>query len=208
MGWTRNYYNLLTGFLLGDTTELSSNTPVDYQPPVVIRHQDGTYDNRIYYASGDIYTPEMRTRGTYYDRCIANLLNLGKTTVSYNPYPNTTGWDSYDTTIQFGTGDTAADYEDYQLETPITTGLSVVNTSGTLTAPSAFDDVTHKYSSTRTFTFNNTSASSITIKELGIFLSSVLCYREVLDSPITIEPAESVTVSFTREATVFNYTPY
>lgn len=208
MGWTRNYYNLLTGFLLGDTTELSNNTPVDYQPPIVIRHQNGSYNNRIYYSSGYTYTPEGREMGTDYYRLIGALFNLGKVALSYNSYPNSYDWETFSNYVQFGTGDTAADYEDYQLETPITSGLSVVNSSGTLTAPSAFDSVTHKYSSTRTFTINNTSASSITIKELGIFMSSILVYREVLGTPITIDPGESVTVSFTREATVFNYTPY
>lgn len=208
MGWTRNYYNLLTGFLLGDTTELSSNTPVDYQPPIVIRHQNGDYNNRVYYSSGDTYTAEGRYKGTDYYRLIGNLLNLGKISLSYNSNPNSYDWESFSDYIQFGTGETAADYEDYQLEAPITSGLTVVQTSGTLTAPSAFDSVTHKYSSTRTFTINNTSDSSITIKELGIFMSSILLYREVLGSPITIDPGESVTVSFTREATVFNYTPY
>lgn len=211
MGWTRNYYNMLTGMLLGDTSELSTDTPVDYQPPIVVRRQNGAYTNIIYHTSSTDVTPENVNAGGssyYYRDVLMSVMNLGKTSFGYNSNGNNDSWDGSSATMQFGTGSTAADYEDYQLETPITSGLSIVSGAGTLTAPSAFDAVTHKYSSTRTFTINNSSASSITINELGIFVSSVLCYREVLGSPITIDPGESVTVSFTREATVFNYTPY
>ncbi len=207
MGWTRNYYNLLTAFLLGDTTETSVNTPVDYQPPIVIRKQNGSYTN-IIYEFGNDYTPEAKTLGTNYNNLVVSLMQLGKLGFNYSNQPNYENWTSTSNFIQFGTGSTAANYEDYQLESPITSGLTLVQANGTLTAPSAFDAVTHKYSSTRTFTLNNTSDSPITISELGIFSCSCLVYREVLGSPITIDPGESVTVSFTREATVFNYTPY
>lgn len=211
MGWTRNYYNLLTGMLLGDTSELSTDTPVDYQPPIVVRKQNGSYTNTIYAQSSYTVTPENSVAGGsffYYRDLLLSVMNVGKSHLVYNSHENTDNWRETYALIQFGSGVTAASYEDYQLETPITSGLSLVNQSGTLTASSAFDAVTHKYSSTRTFTINNSSASSITINELGIFVSSVLCYREVLGAPITIDPGESVTVSFTREATVFNYTPY
>jgi len=208
MGWTRNYYNLLTAFLLGDTTETSVNTPVDYQPPIVIRKQNGDYTNIIYHSGSSNYTPEKRLSGSDYNTLFTYFMQLGKLSFGYHERPNTYNWDTLGNYIQFGTGSTAADYEDYQLESPITSGLSMVQSEGTLTAPSAFDAVTHKYSSTRTFTINNTSDSSITLSELGIFSCSCLVYREVLATPITIDPGESVTVSFTREATVFNYTPY
>ena len=209
MGWTRNYYNLLTAFLLGDTTETSVNTPVDYQPPIVVRTPNGSYtnilgDNTIYHP----VNPENAKQSPaseleYYYLGLAQLMNIGKINLQY-----ATSNPGASASVQFGSGDTAADYEDYNLETPITSGLTLVAAQGTLTAPSAFDSVTHKYSSTRTFTVNNSGNSSITIKELGIFCMNCLVYREVLGSPITIDPGESVTVSFTREATVFNYTPY
>lgn len=206
MGWTRNYYNLLTAFLLGDSTETSVNTPVDYQPPIVYRRTDGSYNNMLpgTYAEYSAENPQ----GSYQDTGYQALFGIGKRNLNYRWYENSDTSQQMGTAIQFGTGDTAATYEDYCLETPITSGLTLVQSSGTRTAPSAFDAVTHKYSSTRTFTVNNSSTSSITIKELGIFCLGLLVYREVLGSPITIDPGESVTVSFTREATVFNYTPY
>lgn len=206
MGWTRNYYNLLTAFLLGDTTETSVNTPVDYQPPIVVRKTNGTYTNVLTYGSSQ-YTPEDPAYSSYRIEGLRYLMELGKCPMELISDQNSNIQTHY-AGIGFGTGSTAATYEDYQLETPITSGLAAVNTSGTLTSPSAFDAVTHKYSSTRTFTINNTSGSPITLSEMGIFCNEVLVYREVLGSPITIDPGESVTVSFTREATVFNYTPY
>lgn len=212
MGWTRNYYNILTALLLGDTTETSVNTPVDYQPPIVVRHATGDYKSWTGHYSSNYY-PLEDPQDSHNREGVVQMLRIGQTSMGiYGAYTGTPPQyreaSDASTTLQFGAGDTAESYEDYKLDDPIWTGYTVVSGTGTLTAPSAFDDVTHKYSSTRTFTFNNSSDSSITIKELGIFIGSVLLYREVLDSPITIDPAESVTVSFTREATVFNYTPY
>lgn len=204
MGWTRNYYNLLTAFLLGDTTETSVNTPVDYEPPIVVRLPDGTYTNKL--GNNTTYWPvypenAQNNSYEYYRQDLAQFMNIGKISLEY-------GKSGSSAKVMFGSGSTAADYEDYDLETPITTGLTVVTEGGTLTAPSAFDAVTHKYSSTRTFTINNSGDTSLTLSEMGIFCMNCLVYREVLDSPITLDPGESVTVSFTREATVFNYTPY
>lgn len=206
MGWTRNYYNLLTAFLLGDSTETSVNVPVDYQPPIVYKRTNGTYSNMLpgTYAEYSAENPQ----GAYQDTGYQALFAIGKRNLNYRWRENSDTTQEGGTSIQFGTGDTAATYEDYCLEAPITSDVTLVQQSGTRTAPSAFDAVTHKYSSTRTFTVNNSGTSSITIKELGIFCLGLLVYREVLDSPITIDPGESVTVSFTREATVFNYTPY
>lgn len=207
MGWTRNYYNLLTAFLLGDTTETSVNTPVDYQPPIVVRKPDGTYTNVLSYGSSNQYTPENPAYSSYRSSGLRYLMELGKCSMELITNQNNDVQTHY-ASIGFGTGSTPATYEDYRIETLITSGLTGVNSSGTLTSPSSFDAVTHKYSSTRTFTINNSSGSSITLSEMGIFCNNVLVYREVLATPITIDPGESVTVSFTREATVFNYTPY
>lgn len=206
MGWTRNYYNLLTAFLLGDTTETSTNVPVDYQPPIVYRRTNGSYSNLLpgSYASFSAEDPESSYQKEGYYQVFA----LGKREFQYRTTENSSSSQREGNEIQFGTGETAATYEDYCLETPILSDLTLVQRAGTRTNPSAFDDITHKYSSTRTFTLNNSSAASLTLKELGIFSCGLLVYREVLGSPITIEPGESVTVSFTREATVFNYTPY
>lgn len=206
MGWTRNYYNLLTAFLLGDTTETSVNVPVDYQPPIVYRRTNGTYNNQLpgSYAQYSAENPSSSYQAEGYSQLFA----LGKRDFHYRSYENSSSTQDEGNAIQFGTGETAATYEDYCLESPILSGLTLVSTGGTRTNPSAFDAVTHKYSSTRTFTINNSSSGSLTLKELGIFSCGLLVYREVLSTPITIEPGESATVSFTREATVFNYTPY
>ena len=211
MGWTRNYYNALTALLLGDTTETSVNTPVDYQPPIVYRHATGNYSNS---CGSDLTAGDRgQLENPYRSGMQHGIMRLGQLGFlvfsSYTGTPPQYRTPAYpDLAIQLGAGDTPSTYEDYKLDDPIWTGYTMVNSSGTLTAPSAFDAVTHKYSSTRTFTINNSSADAFTIKEFGIFAGDVLLYREVLNSPITLDPGESVTIDFTREAEVFNYTPY
>lgn len=100
--------------------------------------------------------------------------------------------------VILGSGSTPATFDDYKLESQITTGLS-----GT-TVNSADED----YNRVSTITLTNTSGGSITIGEIGIrafiytgenssSMSVALIERTVLDTPVTIEPGGVGQVTYT-----------
>lgn len=204
--WLRNYYNMLTAFFLADDTLTSNTQPTDYDPPIMLHLRSGSWKaanshSLTYDISSSSYMSLIRNfvSGNFFGKEMANYGNSANRGFA----------------IQFGTGTTAATYEDYTLETPITSGLSIVSNYGTLTQPTSYDNVTHHISSKHSYTINNTSASPITINEFGIYVDaaesvgeSILIYRDVLTTPITLNPSESAIVSFERDAEVYNYTPY
>lgn len=106
--------------------------------------------------------------------------------------------------IFFGSGSTPPTEDDYRLDVPITTGLSITN-SGLL-----FEDKGDgKYIFQANYTAKNTTAEEITIREIGYFgeigrgsgskyyYSYALFERTVLDEPIVIAPGTSKIVTYT-----------
>lgn len=109
--------------------------------------------------------------------------------------------------VYFGTGTTQPTLSDYTMESPITSGLSVLGAS-------LVED--HEGSSHRlrcVYTIQNTSESDITISEIGIFsrvnaanlynLSTgtnqwkyVLMYRDILETPITIQAGKTKLIEY------------
>lgn len=203
--WLRNYYNALTATLLSATTASDTSTPTNYNPPIRIRNVSGVYSN-MPSREPETWTGSMNKYNTV-EKAGANVLRLGKDTMVYSASPSSSDISS----ICFGTGTTPVTYEDYKLETPITSGLTVVSSSGNLTQ-TTFDNVTHHYKFSKSFTVNNTSASPITLNEFGIFVynysTAFMVYHEVFATPITLNPAESAVVEFIHDAEVYNYTPY
>lgn len=206
--WTRNYYNLLTAAILGDSPDTSTSQPTDYTPPIRVKYGTGTYSSVTPY---EYLADQSSGEGVNFK----TLFTIGKgravlvTSNSANIDANKFG-------LSVGTGSTPATYEDYRMESIISSGVSIVNTDGTLTTPSELLPG-NKYHSKRSFTINNTSVSNITINEVGIWapntMSSssgpaILVYHEVLDTPVTLAPSESMIIAFDREATIYNYTPY
>lgn len=209
--WLRNYYNLLTAAVLADDTTSSTTQPTEYSRPIMIRKPNGNW-NSCNGASRPINTISSETASK------AALLSVGKSnTVLITSNSQSLSYSSNGVTfgIGLGSGSTAATYDDYNLETLITSGLTLVAASGTLISQTEVDSA-HHVKSQRNYTINNSSSSSITISEFGIYLpyevssspSICLAYREVLDSPVTLAPSESFIVSFSRDAEVYNYTPY
>ena len=209
--WLRNYYNLLTAAILADDTASSTTQPTEYSRPIMIRRPSGTWSS-CNGASKPVTTISTDTAAK------VALLTIGKAnavlvtstsqTLIYSSSAVTFG-------IGVGSGSTAVTYDDYNLETPITSGITLVAASGTLISQTEVDSA-HHVKSQRNYTINNSSNSNITISEFGIYLpfndasnpSICLAYREVLDSPVTLAPSESFIISFSRDAEVYNYTPY
>lgn len=206
--WLRNYYNLLTANVLGDTTATNTNTPTDYTAPIRVRALGGSYtnvysENKLYAASNSTINAQV---SRYYQPFGLGKEPIGLFLSSMPSYH----WFA----VQLGTGTTPETYDDYELDAPITSGLTMVTTDGTLAQDSVFDPVTHHYKSVRKFTVNNSSSSPVTINEFGIITnggiqqSNVMIYREVLTTPVTLAPSESIVFEFTHDAEVYNYTPY
>lgn len=209
--WLRNYYNILTALMLADDTLSSTTQPSDYTPPIMVRMANGSWSscrasktltagNAVQYFTPFLISPFIKQ----------GSVGGGVTLLTSQYIMNQTSA----TGIAFGTGNTPVTYEDYQLESIITSGLTLVSSSGSLTQPTAYDNTNHHISSERSFTVNNSSGSSITISEFGIFIpyevggTCCLAYREVLDNPVTLAQSESVVISFKKDAEVYNYTPY
>lgn len=211
--WLRNYYNMLTAILLCDDTLSSTTQPTDYDPPIMIRRASGSWADANGADLGSSPSGQYVTKYFIppFDKAGGWSGGVGLVTSSV---PSSLLGSNGAVGLAFGAGTTPATYDDYVLENPITSGLTLVSASGTLTQPTSYDSVTHHISSTRSFTVNNSSASPITISEFGIYApytdnaSCCLIYRDVLATPITLNPSESCIISLTRDAEVYNYTPY
>lgn len=209
--WLRNYYNCLTGALLTDDTLTSSTPPTDYNPPIMAKNTSAQSFSPYYQFLSNAISSSTYSE---YGYALA-ILYIGKERCKYGTadITNPVG-------IWCGTGTTPVTYEDYTLESPINSGLTIVSNSGTLRQQTQYNSSNNHYSTKRSFTINNSSTSNITISEIGISVCvpyqstyaisyyGVLVYREVLDTPITLAPSESIVVTFEKDAEIYNYTPY
>lgn len=113
--------------------------------------------------------------------------------------------------IVLGSGTTAVTYDDFKLSGDVIASnrqLTVVNPQ------TIYDAVSKKYLKVITITYTNTTSSSVTISEWGIYQVNndsnttytnrdfsntdsniVLLYREVLPSPIVVVAGETITLS-------------
>ena len=205
--WTRNYYNLLTASLLGDTTATSASAPSDYNPPIRIRLPNGNYATAACENGGG--------EANYMSRKIEYLMNPGKAPLSLI-YSEPYDYAALGCYIAFGSGSTPAAYDDYKMSSIANVG-SLASVNGVLQQASAYNSETHKYSSKRSFTVTNGSATPKTVTEFGIYLPGsyyntnynyfCMVYHESFEA-ITLEQGESIIITFDRNANVFNYTPY
>lgn len=108
------------------------------------------------------------------------------------------------TYIGLGTGTTPVTENDYKLETQISSGLSLVSSDTEIVnAISLNEDKTElKRVSTLRASVKNIDSEEITINEIGFYqvpnnMHSVLLYREVLDTPVTVGVGAVATFEFT-----------
>lgn len=116
------------------------------------------------------------------------------------------------TTLVVGSGTTPVTDDDYKLDVPITTLTAVCATTSckTLNTKDKLSPTTFVISTT----YRNNTDSPVVVKEIGIMipvgyansstsndnaLSSCLIYREVLETPVTIEPNQLRTFSITTD---------
>ncbi len=134
--------------------------------------------------------------GGYLVTLAANINKHGQGAVWYGLGPLSS------TDIWLGSGSTAPAETDYCLETPLSgiSHLSIVNEKP------VWNTSTGVVSNTVILTVQNTSAEAVTVREWGIRRwhgnadvgsGWILFYRAVLDSPVTIQPNQSATLTLT-----------
>lgn len=105
--------------------------------------------------------------------------------------------------VWFGTGSTPANRNDYKLDSPITSGLSITNYQNY--TPLILEEVPGKYAVCASYVLKNTTESEINIWEIGLITPcdvginkfwQVLMERTVLTEPITIAPGEAKLVTY------------
>ena len=110
-----------------------------------------------------------------------NLSEIGYSNTSFNVMCG----------VFFGSGSTPATKNDYKLESPITSGLSIASPNSL----SWDNSIEGRYICSASFTIQNTTDADINIYEIGLFTPilstsssyySVLMERTVLTEPITI----------------------
>lgn len=110
--------------------------------------------------------------------------------------------------ICLGTGNTAVTYDDYKLS-----GEYVANNLVFVSENTTYDTQSHSFKKSATYTYTNSGAEDITIKEWGLFslgnnytdTNSCLFFREVLSSPITIAAGTTGTLTFSIEIPMPNH---
>lgn len=171
----RNYYNLLACGVLGK--HIYANGFGDGN--IIFKGINGL----LYYSS---FAPTIGAVSL--GRCISN--NIETAELSYS-------------SIIIGNGTTPVTFDDYKLDSQITSGWT--KTGFVINTPT-YDSVTKKFSNTVTFIITNTSTSELIFSEVGIVgqygSTPLLLYREVLDTPITVAPGESVTFTQNFEFTM------
>ena len=108
------------------------------------------------------------------------------------------------TGVYFGTGPTAPTKEDYRLESPITTGLNIINPDGIVSE----ENGNGQYVFSTTFLVENTTENEMNIWEVGLFGQAVtyasssrtnypvLFDRQVFTEPVNLQPGERKLVTY------------
>lgn len=186
--WTRNAWNIFTGFNLWATTIGKAS------------------HSGMFFGSG-----LLTARNTLGD----DVGDIGyRVGLSYSHCSIWAGYGFYNNTITdtfgvvVGTDDTPFSAEDFILGSQIThgSGLGQLAYSAQSEPVTTYNTSTKKYTQTITRVFNNNSGSSITIKEIGLISrispwttstsSYYLMARDVLDTPVVVANGAQLTVTY------------
>lgn len=210
--WTRNYTNILASFFAGPENlvggSLNEGTASYGSNNLTVRSKDGRYYKIACNPHATGYAgyewPSYVTANMHFRMNYDNNSNY-----FYN----------YDTKIQLGSGANTGDlYETYQLNNPITSGLTMSNQTPPFTV--VYDSTNHKYTRSASFGITNTSNSNKNISELAIMVlplstnsnsygaeQATIIYYDTFET-ITLEPYESVVITISQSFPLINYQPY
>lgn len=196
--WLRNWYSLLNGVFLSRTTDtaLPETNPSD-TPPISYRDVNG-------------YWSTIKNQFSYVSNFTANILTPGKFAIALG-FSKTASQTSSAFTIILGTGTTPVTINDYCIETPITSGLALASGDTALANKTELNNGVYSFKTRAAI--NNTSAANIVINEIALNApfyatsqgaSGAACvYREVLSTPITLEPGDTALVEFEWNAPIY-----
>lgn len=177
---TENYYSLRKAMFCGTDSTNDSGNPFYGNWPIISTDGASRHGANMQYCARSDF-------GFWLNKGICGAIPTTKQT-----YNNTEPFGVY-----FGSGSTPATRADITLESPITSGLSISNTSKLFQVEEKADDNYVCYGS---YVLKNTTDADIIIREIGVItpigLSSSAYYptlmeRTVLTEPITI-PAGGV----------------
>ena len=210
MGYNNNFARIIAG-LFSTTYGTATNTVVGEGGGYTLKVTDGTArtDGQVTNGKSGNYCGLALGYGRY-----ALSSNVTTTMMpSLGVATTVTAGISYQTTLVVGSGTTPVTDDDYKLDSPITTLTAVSATTSCKTdntranlSPTSF---------TVTTTYRNDTEAPVTVNEIGIMipvgykisgtgsnknaLSSCLIYREVLETPVTIEPNQLRTFSIATD---------
>lgn len=178
--FTQNYINFQEMRFFGVTSSRSNNFGKVYR----FTGTDGTA-----LGASSTYTLDMRNFS--FDSDIGYYMNRAWC----RDFPTLTAANTY-CGVFFGSGSTPATKNDYKLESPITSGLTIANPS----VPSISYSENGKYEVMGVYSVTNTTDAEINIWEIGIVTQlgdwNVLMERTVFTEPITIAPGEIKLVTY------------
>ena len=210
MGYNNNFARIIAG-LFSTTYAEATYTTVGV---------GGGYTLKV--TDGSVRTDGQVTSGKTGNHC-GLALGYGRYSLSSNvtttmipsrgQVVTTAAGISYQTTLVVGSGTTPVTDDDYKLDAPITTLTAVSATTSCKSAGTG--DALSPTTFTVTTTYRNDTEAPVTVNEIGIMipvgykisgtgsnnnaLSSCLIYREVLETPVTIEPNQLRTFSIATD---------
>lgn len=212
MGYNNNFARIIAG-LFSTVYSNSTNTQIGEGGGYTLKITDGT-SRTDGQQTEDKSTYLMCGLAIGYGRYYSNS-NSTNTMISSSGQIATTGAGiSTQTTLVVGSGTTPVTDDDYKLDVPITTLRAVSATTSCKTDKTG--DTLSPTTFTVSTTYRNGTDSPVVVKEIGIMipvgyktsgssstnknaLSSCLIYREVLETPVTIEPNQLRTFSVTTD---------
>lgn len=211
--WNRNYSNCMSVMLTGGLEWLSPQThTASYgDDNISVKSTDGSLLG-VVSGTSSVSTGTCRARNVLTLPFLSDNYLAG---IKYQASPSTTfGNTSY--TISLGSGNTQPTFDDYALESYL--GSFTISQANVIVEKFKYDSVNHKYSSTVRYVLQYTGASEVTVNELGICIAGannnstavkpVMIYREVFDTPITLNQYESIIFEISQSFPIINYEPY
>lgn len=210
MGYNNNFARIIAG-LFSTTYEDATSTTVGAGGGYTLKVTDGSVrtDGQVTSTKTGNYCGLALGYGRYYPSTNATTTMIP----SRGKAVTTAQGISAQTTLVVGSGTTPVTDDDYKLDVPITTLIAVSATTSCKT-----NDTKNTLSPTTftiTTTYRNDTEASVTVNEIGIMipvgykysgsgnsanaLSSCLIYREVLETPVTIEPNQLRTFSIATD---------
>ena len=210
MGYNNNFARIIAG-LFSTTYSDATGTTVGVGGGYTLKVTDGSVrtDGQGTSSKSGTYCGLALGYGRLYSSSNATTTMIP----SSGKVLTTTQGISDQTTLVVGSGTTPVTDDDYKLDVPITTLTAVSATTSCKSADTG--DALSPTTFTITTTYRNDTEAPVTVNEIGIMipvgykysgsgtsanaLSSCLIYREVLETPVTIEPNQLRTFSIATD---------